>query len=67
MSAAPDNQRSSDQQEESALPLALLIHEDGEDDTFLATIDVQGDTLVFELDDGRTIALDRKELLHRAA
>jgi hypothetical protein len=29
--------------------------------------DRQGDTLILELDDGRTIEVDRRELLDRAA
>jgi hypothetical protein len=48
------------------LPLALVIREDGDEDTYLATVEHQGDSLLLELDDGRTITLDRRELLARA-
>lgn len=66
-SAGRHNARHSDEQQESGLPLALLIHEGGDQDTFLATPTVRGDVLILELDDGRSIELDRKELLDRAA
>jgi len=52
---------------ESGLPLALIIHEGNDEDTFLATPTINGDTLILELDDGRTIELDRKEIVDRAA
>lgn len=64
------NVRSKDQQQESGesgLPLALIIHEGHGEDTFLATARVKGDVLILELDDGRTIEVDRRELLDRAA
>ena len=52
---------------EQTLPLAVrLIDEDGEVDTFLATITSQGNALVLDLDDGRTLIVDRQELLARA-
>lgn len=68
MSTAPlDNPSDDGQQQESGLPLALLIHEHGDVDTFIATPTVKGDVLILELDDGREIELDRRELLDRAA
>jgi hypothetical protein len=48
------------------LPFALMIREDGDEDTYLATVETEGDSLLLELDDGRTITLDRRELLARA-
>lgn len=65
--AAGHNARSTEEQRSSGLPFALLIHEHGDVDTFLATPTVRGDTLILELDDGREIELDRRELLDRAA
>lgn len=63
----PHNARSQRVSSESGLPLALIIHEGRDEDTFLATPTIQGDTLILELDDGRTIEVDRRELLDRAA
>ncbi len=51
---------------EKTLPLAVLIHEGDDEDTYLADVDVEGDTLTLSLDDGRDITLDRRELLARA-
>jgi hypothetical protein len=61
------NARGRDVQDSSGLPLALIIHEGRDEDTFLASVTRQGETLIFELDDGRTIEVDRRELLDRAA
>jgi hypothetical protein len=65
--ATPHNARPEDEQSSSGLPLALIIHEDSDVDTFLALPTISGDTLILELDDGRTIELDRKEIVDRAA
>lgn len=65
--AAGHNVRFGEEQQESGLPLALVIHEGREVDTFIACPTVKGDTLILELDDGRTIELDRKEIVDRAA
>jgi hypothetical protein len=68
MSSTPlDNQRHRREQSSSGLPLALIIHEGRDEDTFLASVTRQGETLIFELDDGRSIEVDRRELLDRAA
>jgi hypothetical protein len=64
---AHDNERTPDPATESGLPLALTIHEHGDQDSFVALPTVRGDTLILELDDGRTIEVDRKEILDRAA
>jgi hypothetical protein len=64
---AHDNERTRDAATESGLPLALTIHEGGDQDSFVALPTVSGDTLILELDDGRTIEVDRKEILDRAA
>jgi hypothetical protein len=64
---AHDNERTPDPAMESGLPLALTIHEGGDQDSFVALPTVRGDTLILELDDGRTIEVDRKEILDRAA
>lgn len=61
------NARFEDQQQESGLPFALLIHEGRDVDTFIASPTIKGDTFILELDDGRTIEMDRRELLDRAA
>jgi hypothetical protein len=66
-SADEHNVRVRDEQSPSGLPLALLIHEGGDQDTFLASPTVQGDVLILELDDGRVIEVDRKEITDRAA
>jgi hypothetical protein len=63
----PDNARKHDSSMESGLPLALIIHEGSDVDTFLASPTINGDALILELDDGRTIELDRKEIVDRAA
>jgi hypothetical protein len=65
--AAGHNARFGDEQGSSGLPLALIIHEGNDQDTFLASPTISGDTLILELDDGRTIELDRKEIVDRAA
>jgi hypothetical protein len=68
MSSTPlDNQRHRQEQSSSGLPLALTIHEGGDVDTFIASPTISGDTLILELDDGRSIEVDRRELLDRAA
>lgn len=68
MTPAPlHNARLGEEQSSSGLPLALIIHEGRDEDTFLATPTVKGDVLILELDDGRTIEVDRRELLDRAA
>jgi hypothetical protein len=64
---AHDNERTRDAAKESGLPLALTIHEHGDQDSFVALPTISGDTLILELDDGRTIEVDRKEILDRAA
>lgn len=61
------NARFGEEQHESGLPFALLVHEGGDVDTFIASATVQGDTLILELDDGRRIEMDRRELLDRVA
>lgn len=61
------NVRFGEEQHSSGLPLALIIHEGREEDTFLATPTIQGDVLILELDDGRTIEIDRREIMDRAA
>jgi hypothetical protein len=66
-SADEHNVRVRDEQSPSGLPLALLIHEGGDQDTFLASVTRHGEVLIFELDDGRSIEVDRRELLDRAA
>jgi hypothetical protein len=63
----PDNRRTPDSAKGSGLPLALTIHEGGDQDSFVALPTVQGDTLILELDDGRTIEVDRCEIVDRAA
>jgi hypothetical protein len=65
-STSADNERTRDAAKESGLPLALTIHEHGDQDSFVALPTVSGDTLILELDDGRTIEVDRKEILDRA-
>jgi hypothetical protein len=67
MTTARDNERNGGEQSLSGLPLALTIHEHGDQDSFVALPTVSGDTLILELDDGRTIEVDRKEILDRAA
>jgi hypothetical protein len=67
MTTARDNERNGPEQSLSGLPLALTIHEGGDQDSFVALPTVSGDTLILELDDGRTIEVDRKEILDRAA
>jgi hypothetical protein len=67
MTTARDNERNGREQSLSGLPLALTIHEGGDQDSFVALPTVSGDTLILELDDGRTIEVDRKEILDRAA
>jgi hypothetical protein len=67
MTTARDNERNGGEQSLSGLPLALTIHEGGDQDSFVALPTVSGDTLILELDDGRTIEVDRKEILDRAA
>jgi hypothetical protein len=61
------NAHGRDEQDSSGLPLALIIHEGGDEDTFIACPTVSGDTLILELDDGRVIEIDRREILDRAA
>jgi hypothetical protein len=56
-----------DEQSSSGLPLALTIYEAGDVDTFIASPTISGDTLILELDDGRAIEIDRREITDRAA
>ena len=48
-----------------ALPIAVLVREHGDEDTHLANVQVQGDRLILEFDDGRSMSTDWGELSDR--